>query len=731
LRTTSRELLSVFLLALPLAIAAPARADDFVVDTATTTTNGGNTVDGGDTLTVTEDGSIETTGVSVHGVSATGPDNAVTNHGTISTQGNSGIAIYNYDSDNSAISNSGVISTEGAASTAIYNFNSDNSAITNTGTITTEGAGAAAIRGVDSDNSTINNSGVISTEGDGATGIGSFGSDNSAISNSGSISTIAADTHAIQNEQTTNAVITNTGSLSTMGANAFAIFDFNSNNSAIINSGAISSEAPGGLGIVIYQSNYSTAINSGVISTEGLGAAGVTVLESTNAAATNMDTILTEGEGANGMSIVRSENSSVLNTGAIRTKAQYSGGIVSRSNVNSAVTNSGLVVSERSYAFYMQDVDGVLNLLAPSYIGGMFGFVEAPTVSITTGPSHSVLWTLDDNMIGGDPNISGAVPWFYDASTKQFATYDPSAFAGSLDALGDMTNMLSQVARAGLDGERLWITGFGGRTDHDGDAMTLGRDVQQLGVAIGLNGIAVAGFDWGVMAGYLNSQLDAASRWTQSYDIEGEGFFAGLNGKQTLGGFTVDLGVTGGRADYDQSRFVNDNLALTNGLTLGKSWATSSYAGWFVSPEIGVSTQLATLGSWTFTPAARLRYAGQWLDGFAESGSNSDATVGDRAIGMIEASGELQAAKTVGDATVSARVGYLSRISTGDEAASVTMLGISNTVGFGDTDAEALYAGAGLDLDLGSAATLKLDVTGFLSGDVTGAQAMGQIAVPF
>ncbi len=386
-----------------------------------------------------------------------------------------------------------------------------------------------------------------------------------------------------------------------------------------------------------------------------------------------------------------------------------------------------------------------LNLLAPSYIGGAITFSDPTPLNITTGPSHSVLWQLPTNMTGGAPNVSGPVPWFYDSTTQQFATYDPTAFGGSFDALGDMSNMLSQVGRAGLDGAcrrarnpltplcgaRLWVTGFGGRYDHDGDAMTLGRDIAQWGVAMGYRGQAFAGFDWGVMAGYLNSELDAASRWTQSYDIKGDGWFSGLNAKQTLGGVVIDFGVTGGRIDYDQSRFVNDNLALTNGLTLGRSWADSSYAGWFVAPEIGVSTMLATFDGWSFTPAARLRYAGQWLDGFSESGSNANATVAGRDLGMIEASGELDVTKTVGDATVSGRVGYLSRISTGDETVSMTLIGVTNTVGFGDTDTEALYAGAGFDMNLGPNAHLALDVTGFLSGDFTGAQAMGNLAVPF
>ncbi|HIG18850.1 MAG TPA: hypothetical protein EYQ31_17005 [Candidatus Handelsmanbacteria bacterium] len=52
-------------------------ADDFVVDTATTTTNGGNTIDGGDTLTITGTGSIETTGDNNYAAYTTGSANAI------------------------------------------------------------------------------------------------------------------------------------------------------------------------------------------------------------------------------------------------------------------------------------------------------------------------------------------------------------------------------------------------------------------------------------------------------------------------------------------------------------------------------------------------------------------------------------------------------------------------------------------------------------------------------
>ena len=66
------------------ASALPAFATDVVVSTAVTTTQ---TLDGSDSLTVTESGSISTTGDYGYGIFATGGTNTITNSGTISTTG--------------------------------------------------------------------------------------------------------------------------------------------------------------------------------------------------------------------------------------------------------------------------------------------------------------------------------------------------------------------------------------------------------------------------------------------------------------------------------------------------------------------------------------------------------------------------------------------------------------------------------------------------------------------
>ena len=590
----------VSLIAFLLAMAMPAGAQDFTVNSATTTTNGGYTINGGDTLTITPSGSIATTGAG-SGVHATGSDNTITNNGTVTTGGGD-FGIFDDYADGSPIINNGTVRTEGNNAFGLYDAFSNNSPITNSGTVTTTGFNSYGLYGAFSDNSPITNSGTVTTAGDNAFGIYGGISDNSPITNSGSVTTT--------------------------GDGAFGIYGASSNGSP--------------------------------------------------------------------------------------------------------VTNSGLVVSEKSDAFRIANTGGVLNLVAPAYIGGAINLDAPTTVNITTGPSHSVLWNLSTGtMTGGAPNISGTVPWFYDSATKRFATYDPSGFAGSLDALGDMTGLLSTVGRAGPGKAGLWASGFGGGFTHAGDAMTLPRDITQYGAAFGYRGRSAAGFDWDFMGGYLNGKFDASSRWTKSYDVTGRGWFAGINGRMALARLAIAFGFTGGWLDYSQSRFVNDNLATTGGLTLGRSWANASYDGWFAAPEIAASTRLGQLDGWTLMPSARVRYAGQWLGGYAETGSNANATVAARTLGLVEANAELALAKTAGFGTVTVHFGYLARHSVGDGSVPVTLLGITDNVGFGDASAQAGYVGVDYAAALAKQAQLNLNVTGFYGRDLFGVTGMGRLALLF
>lgn len=629
-----------------------ALAVDFTVSAPSTDTNGGHVIDGFDTLTVTKDGSIDTSTGFQQAIHSTGGNNTIVMDGSITTTGGDAAGIVNDASDNAAVTNNGIIATEGDFSNGIMNS--------------------------DSHYVSIRNTGFIGTAGELSVGIGNIFSTGSLITNAGSIETVGELAAGIQDAFSTGSMITNSGTILTRGDFAMAI------------------ETVG-----------ASIINSGTITTEGVGSHGVFIGDT--------------------------PDMSVHNTGSIRTAGADAIGFVIDGASEATLLNRGLIISEMSDAIRLEFTDTTLNLSSAGLIGGRINLNAATTVNLMTEASHSVLWDLSTgSMVGGDPgSITGDVPSFYNASSKQFATFDPSALVGSLDALGDMTSLLSKVTRGGLGTSGFWATGFGGVLEHEGDSVsTLDRKIDQYGFALGYSA-ETDGVEWGVSGGYLISDLDVDSAWATSQTVEGQGLFAGVNGEKSFGAFTIDLAVAGGRIAHDSKRFVNDNLALTNGLTLGQSWADARYDGWFVAPEIGVSSTIGEWNGWSLTPAARLRHASQWLDGYKETGSKANASVGDRTLGLLEARVELGARKTMGVGSVSTRLGYQIRRSTGDDTAAVTLLDITNSVGLGDTDSAAAYAGMGINLDITPAMQVYVDVTGYFGDDMTGAQASAKFAVSF
>ncbi|MGI9365175.1 MAG: autotransporter outer membrane beta-barrel domain-containing protein [Rhizobiaceae bacterium] len=368
------------------------------------------------------------------------------------------------------------------------------------------------------------------------------------------------------------------------------------------------------------------------------------------------------------------------------------------------------------------------------------------------------MWDLSNgDMFGGDPaSISGPVPWFYNSTTKQFATFDPSGLAGTVNQLGDMTNLLSMVGRNGPgsgDGNGgsgeditsnawattspaadglgyLWTAGFGSTMDHDGDLTTLDQETSLTGAAAGYRWQQAADLQFNVMAGYIQGEIKADSPYVRSQNIETDGWFAGVYGQQDLNGFTIDFGVVSGWLSSDSTRFVNDNLELTNGLTLGQSLALASYNSWFIAPEFGVAMDFDMEGV-VYTPSARVRYSMQEIDGYAETGSNSNADVGARSIGVFEANVEMAATKRVNFGSLTGRAGYMFRNSNGDDAASISMLGITQSVGFGDSDASAAYLGVEADIEITPDMKLVIGGQGFFGEEVQGYQGMTRFVASF
>ena len=181
------------------------------------TTNEDNVVDG-NTITVSDTGSITTTGIFAHGILNGGDDIETNVSGNITTEGFTAWGIYNWGSNNGT-NVSGNITTEGDTAWGIYNLGSNNE--TNvSGNITTKNRQGSGIVIDGSNNGTIV-SGSIATEGYYAFAISNNGVYNETIF-SGSITTKGNWSVGIYNDGVYNETIVS-GSITTKGNNAHGI----------------------------------------------------------------------------------------------------------------------------------------------------------------------------------------------------------------------------------------------------------------------------------------------------------------------------------------------------------------------------------------------------------------------------------------------------------------------------------------------------------------------------
>lgn len=511
----------------------------------------------------------------------------------------------------------------------------------------------------------------------------------------------------------------------------------NDSGKTITNSGTINSTediVAGSIGIIGQNTgaNY-TIVNSGTINSTFLDGATGIQSQGANTTIINSGAInATAGPDpgtAVGINSI-SNNAIITNSGTINATAaagSTSIGISSAAvgSINATITNSGKIIA-RVAIDTVGSTANILNIQPQSYIGGAFNLANSTTVNINTGPSHSILYNLANTNI--TPTFSGSEPGFFKSSTSQVATYDSSGFKGTMNELGDLTNNLSRVGLnnlSNLKDKQFQLATFGGKLKHDGDnASTLAQQINQRGVSGSYNFKPRGNVNLNVMAGYVSGNISVDSRFAKSYDIDSEGPFAGLLGVYNADLALVNFGVTAGRLQHKNKRFVNDNT-----ITDGASQATASYDSTFLAPQIGISKNFNSENI-IYKPSANVRYNIQSIDGYTETGSNGNATIKSYTTGVLESNIEIAATKLFNTNSYTIKTGYLNRQSMGDNNTSVTMIGQTKSISFGDKNNSSYYIGFGADVNLENNFKLSFDVEKYM-GDSDGFQGIVKLMSTF
>jgi uncharacterized protein with beta-barrel porin domain len=568
----------------------------------------------------------------------------------------------------------------------------------NTAETTTQGPTVPELNG--GDTLTIGPAGSVTVTGNDASGIVGTGGGNTVnnygtITTSGSVVTLGLDVSGRRRDVSGIYITGDSGTINNYGT--------------IETTGNGLSPGGNASGINVL-GNSNAIVNYGTINAYGsTNARGIRALGDNNAI-TNSGTITTRNSAG---IVVQGVSNSVINTGRVLATGDDGDAGIKLAGGSNTLTNQGSIISQAGNSIEFVGSGNTLNLGNSSFLSGNVSLGTGTQINITTGANFSKLINYTGTLSG--ISASGSVPAFINTSTNQVATYDPTLFAASSDALGDMMSTISSLTPGRFNGSDkdhpLWVRGFGMASSYEGTDATLDRSYNYSGVAIGYDFKRSKDLSLGVLGGYGQTSLWANAESTKSFNTSSDDGFLGLYGQKRWKKVAIDFALYGGLQSFQQQRYVNDNLAY-----LGNSSANASYQGWWIAPEAGITYNAGEVNGWSFLPTARLRYAQQWMGGYTETGGGSaNATVNGRSVAIGQSFIGIGTRKTMktrmGKDTkmvIDGQVGYVYRGVVGDDTVNVTMIGQSQLLSTESSSRNAVAVSAGVTLDLSSAVALKI-----------------------
>jgi outer membrane autotransporter protein len=213
-----------------------------------------------------------------------------------------------------------------------------------------------------------------------------------------------------------------------------------------------------------------------------------------------------------------------------------------------------------------------------------------------------------------------------------------AAFAGipslAMSYASDSRPLIGKAAAAPAQYDTtVWASGFGGERKQHADGSVLPTTDTAYGGAMGVDRIVGSNLRLGAFVG-SGASREEVELSVQSNDATY--VFGGVYGRFDWRTQYLDFALYGGGINNKSTRGVANNTVPG-----GFENATASYGGWFISPEVTYGYRIP-VKSVLVTPRLRVRYVGASLDGFSESGSMQNLTVGRRAINDLEERAEVE-----------------------------------------------------------------------------------------
>lgn len=513
----------------------------------------------------------------------------------------------NYGSVNaisiSAPNNGGVatITNAGSVTTSITSFGFAGSTITNSGSVGTSISASTAISG----NASVTNTGSVGTDISATTSTGG----NATITNSGLIGGFA---HAIA-AAGGDATITNSGSI---GGDLQAVGVFGA--ATIVNygtTGAWTVSAPAGSDAI--------GVNYGTVNGQ------ITVLGQGSQSLTNGGTINNPGGTAISFNSA-SPSSLTLKPGSF---------IVGAINFNAGGTNT--------VNLQTGNLNLTINPLAGATVTGSVPFVVSGNRVATVDPTPFGM--TDRNLLDFSRSVSAAIPEtaMQSATFAKALPFSGEAASPAADAFAGVSGLSAYAQRRTVpanptatysNGMSVWARTFAGQRDQDTNGTMLQTTNNYYGAMFGFDMQARSDLRLGLFggAGQTRSTVDF-----NSGSNTGDTIFAGAFAQYVRGNMSLRGIMQMGHSSTDTSRNINNNLA-PGGLEVAKG----SYGTTYFSPEANLAMKfgIGSLhgASYALTPSVNVRYLFAAVDGYTETGSTSNLSVGSRNVQDFEERAQLK-----------------------------------------------------------------------------------------
>ncbi len=264
-----------------------------------------------------------------------------------------------------------------------------------------------------------------------------------------------------------------------------------------------------------------------------------------------------------------------------------------------------------------------------------FALADRALVNFTGGVSQ----IIQDRFNGLSAGGGGPVATSFAPTGSGTAASAQAAFAGipslAMSYASDSRPLIGKAAApaAAHYDTTVWASGFGGERKQHADGSILPTTDTAYGGAMGVDRIVSSDLRLGAFVGAGASrekvELDVQS-------IDATYVFGGVYGRFDWRTQYLDFALYGGGINNKSTRGVANNTVPG-----GFENATASYGGWFISPEVTYGYRIP-VKSVLVTPRLRVRYVGGELDGFSESGSMQNLSVGRRAINDLEERAEVE-----------------------------------------------------------------------------------------